>query len=104
MVAEYINREALLNKIWMGNSDSIVLRSYAAEMVNVIPSADVVEVKHGKWTYDPNAYDWEIGGWCCSLCYCKNDNLGGNNPDINPYWYAGAKYCPNCGAKMDGKE
>ena len=45
--------------------------------------ADVVEVRHG---------EWEVWGLCnpkCSLC--KNYN------------YAKDRYCPNCGAKMDGE-
>lgn len=65
-------------------------------------AADVVEVKHGKWEYDPDGNDWGLGAWRCSLCQCKNDNLG-MGKHINPYQFAGSKYCPNCGAKMDGE-
>lgn len=67
-----------------------------------IPAADVVEVKHGKWEYDPDGNDWGLGAWRCSLCQCKNDNLG-MGKHINPYQFAGSKYCPNCGAKMGGE-
>ena len=38
----YIDAEELLRRIWYGNSDSIVLRSYADEMVKRSPTADVV--------------------------------------------------------------
>lgn len=69
--------------------------------IHTAPEADVVEVKHGRWEYDKNGHDWGIGAWRCSLCHCKNDNLGAGE-NINPYWYAGSKYCPHCGAKMDG--
>lgn len=95
-MAEYIDREALLNKIWMGNSDSIVLRSYAAEMVNVIPSADVVEVKHGKWIEYPH-FNFE-GSYSGANYKCSNCHFD----DI--YDLEDMNYCPNCGAKMDGKE
>lgn len=43
-MARYIDADALLNKIWNGNSDSIVLRGYAADLVKAMPTADVVEV------------------------------------------------------------
>ena len=51
-MAEYIDREELLKKIWMGNSDSIVLRDYASTMAKDIPAADVAPVvrcKSCKW-------------------------------------------------------
>ena len=75
----------------------------ATEILEEVPTADVAEVKHGKWEYDPNGMDWQLGAWVCSLCKVKNDNLGGSE-NINPYMFAGSKFCPHCGAKMDGKE
>ena len=47
------------------------------------PTIDAVPVVHGKWK-------WSHGGQC-SECGYHNSNF-----DYN--------YCPNCGAKMDGKE
>ena len=90
---EYIERGALLNKIWMGNSDSIVLRGYAADMVNSAPTADVKEVVHAKWIWF-NAWEGDdtFGEWkmlCCSHCL-ESEGAREN-----------AKYCPNCGAIMD---
>jgi hypothetical protein len=41
-MARYIDADSLLKKIWYDNSDSIVLRSYAAELVKAMPTADVV--------------------------------------------------------------
>lgn len=63
----------------------------------------VEEIKRGWWVYNPHGNDWGLGAWQCSLCSCKNDNLG-MSKDINPYLFAGSKYCPHCGAKMDGKK
>lgn len=45
------------------------------------PTADVVAVKHGEWGFDGT-------GWTCSEC----DSYGDER----------YKYCPHCGAKMDG--
>lgn len=55
------------------------------------------------WKWDPNAYDFNIGGWVCSHCGASNDNLPHgeyDGPHINPYLFKGSKYCPQCGAKM----
>ena len=30
----------------------------------------------------------------------KNDNIPTMKPDINPMWFAGSKFCPNCGKTM----
>lgn len=49
-----------------------------------IPTADVAEVRHGRWT--------DVGSLSCrcSECGCKNNRE--------------TAYCPACGALMDGKE
>lgn len=56
--------------------------------LRLFPAADVVEVVHGEWC-------WEGKFKACSKCgsYVEwNETLGAN------FW----KYCPFCGAKMDG--
>ena len=68
------------------------------ELLDEIPAADVAEVVHGEWQgegdgYADGALVYDV--WDCSECgYCIDD--GTDNPDCLP------KYCPNCGAKMDG--
>lgn len=69
-------------------------------MVHSAPAADVQEVRHGKWIWDKNARDWNLGAYVCSECECVNNNLPDNR--YNPYMFIGSKYCPNCGARMDG--
>lgn len=55
------------------------------------PTADVVEVKHGKWEVRILIFfDSEKVGYRCSEC--------------NTTWDVAMKYCPNCGAKMDGEK
>lgn len=54
------------------------------KQIDELPTADVAEVRHG---------EWKIQGLCnpkCSLC--------------KQYGYAKDRYCPNCGAKMDGEK
>ena len=89
------------------NSNIITVRTKEFGRIKVIPVewlvdiplADVKEIKYGHWEYDPNGMDWNLGAWRCSECGCKNDNLGMEN-DINPYLFAGARYCSQCGIEM----
>ena len=65
---------------------------------NLVPAADVAEVVLGQWEgegdgYADGALVYDV--WNCSNCgYCIDD--GTDDPERLP------KYCPNCGAKMDG--
>ena len=61
----------------------IYLNSIACEQIKRMPTADVVEVKHGEWKWDERFSDYT-----CSLCH---------NWDLTT-----PNYCPHCGAKMDG--
>lgn len=106
MPDEYISREAALKYIkseqcrtcsdigLCGNCAVLV----AVKLLEKVPAADVAEVVYGQWEGEGDGYaDGEIvlDVWHCSQCgYCIDD--GTDNPDCLP------KYCPNCGAKMDG--
>ena len=81
-----IDANALKEKIWYGNSDPIVKRQYASELVDNAPTVDAVEVVHGKWV------DNGIPESMLSLCSVCGFTCGA-------YTF---NYCPNCGAKMDG--
>lgn len=58
------------------------------------PTADVVEVKHGEW----KSYNTE-----CSICKRINPTLF-LDEFFGKYKALHLEYCPNCGAKMDGKD
>ena len=61
--------------------------------LNDQPTADVVEVRHGEWVKNQANLCWWLE---CSVC--------GEIPPKNRYnFYWQSEYCPNCGAKMDGK-
>ena len=85
----YIKREdairAIMEYIRDGcdESDEFIDGTYKAKLIveEDIPSADVVEVRHGRWKGD--FYE-------CSVCGFE---LG---------W--SSTYCPHCGARMDGEE
>lgn len=75
----------------------------AADMIDDMPTADVAEVKRGRWEYKERKeplYDlmgvktWGVA-WQCSECgfiHTRIENHG--------RYFA----CPNCGAKMDEVE
>ena len=73
--------DELSKVLWCNQED----KKQAVRMVKEFPTADVVEVRHGRWIDDETAY-------ICSVCFHGSPS--------------GAKwnYCPNCGAKMDGEQ
>lgn len=76
---EYIEREALINSI----EDNPHLP--VSRIIKEVPAADVAPVVHGEW----ETSDTPLGKCCvCSVC--------GSCPTME------YKYCPYCGAKMDG--
>ena len=56
------------------------------------PTADVQKVRHGRWISN------ELGGYKLAY-YCSECGWVDGYPFNDRH-----KYCPNCGAKMDGKE
>lgn len=84
---DLISRSALLEKI--------------LDVVETFSPVDAEPVRHGEWIYDPNANDFGIGGYICGVCSAKNNNLP-YKAVINPQIFVGSRFCPNCGAKMDG--
>ena len=59
------------------------------------PTADVVEVVHGKWLFIANGVEAPE----CSVCGWAVDPVGFKNRSGLPPYH---KYCGHCGARMDG--
>ena len=63
--------------------------------IDDMPTVDAVPVVHGRWirVYSrPGVFKYL--GWTCDQCGQRTGN------EYAPQWY---KFCPNCGARMDGK-
>ena len=60
-------------------------------LIDVAPAVDAVPVVHGRWKEDQSGY----GFWICSACGFVSEASAAN------MLY---KFCPVCGAKMDGKD
>ena len=86
-MAEYIKREAALMKLMQDGCSAKNLQS-----ISDMPAANVAPVRHGRWIdvypdIEPNPmFMYGI----CSEC--------GFEQGLSKY----LKYCPDCGAKMDG--
>jgi hypothetical protein len=99
-MAEYIERdesvrkalEACIKVVCHGISqcDAVDI----ADAMDSIQAADVVEVRHGYWHLLDNCAN---EGVYCSNCRKKVYKTNYANQKIK------SNYCPNCGAKMDGK-
>lgn len=85
-MAEYIEREALLEKA-KELAGGVFGTPRIIVAIKNAPKADVVEVKHGEWTKS-SPYNRFMN---CSVCGFGQDHTT-------------FKYCPLCGAKMDQKE
>ena len=81
-MSEYIEQEALKENIYNKVNNSLI-RGWLERIINDTPSADVAEVKHGKWTSNG------LMNPQCSLC--------------RKYNIEKSRFCPNCRAKMDGE-
>lgn len=114
---ECINRNSIYNKLqalfnyWLNSIESQTISiSYAKQRIlpmimEELPAADVALVVHGLWMpiresemtgWDPAVAGGDpIGGYICSAC--KEEAVYDCNDE-----FVLSKYCPNCGAKMDG--
>ncbi len=71
----------------IGNTDGRewIERRRVFNVINGAPAMDAEPVRHGRWIFRD---DDMMPDYVCSLCGCTS------------IYTAGAKYCPNCGAKM----
>ncbi len=97
MPKEYIEREAFIEILKETKNDckhyaDKVCCDFAIRTVNLMPTADVQEVRHGKWTKNNehiNLTSGKVAEW--TNFYCSECDVPNTFPE---------KYCPNCGKKM----
>ena len=90
-MAEYIEREALMKEL----SESLEPFNTGSvfRTIRKQPAADVAPVVHGRW----------IGRPLCGNDNCRCSECGSwYNIHVNLRGEITQKYCPNCGARMDG--
>lgn len=95
-MTEYIEREAAVQallrerKTYRYTQEICAVANCALVIEKDVQSADVAEVRHGRWVFNRHQAPNEKL-YFCSLC-AEGESDNGRD-----------KYCPNCGAKMDGK-
>ncbi len=81
-MTEYVEREAIIEAlakdILNDPNCPLFVAATVQQIVDLVPAADVQEVRHGKWA-----------GTVCTNC-------GESTSD-----YYDCDYCPKCGTKMD---
>lgn len=92
-VIETVENQCSYGNMW-GNENLTLIDAYnTVDELSDLSAVDAV-VRHGRWI------DTEDGGYC-SECNC-------DMPMYREDWmecvYCKTPYCPNCGARMDGKE
>lgn len=107
MGKRYIDADALKDKMQTrhedlardyGDYDNYVMGFHdALELLENTPTADVQEVKHGKWEH--------YGEYCqCSNCEHVTEDYCIDGDNKSWYYTALPNYCSNCGYKMDLEE
>ncbi len=99
-MSEYIKREALLKDIeeerpvnWTNSEAEIQAENDFYKyrgIVEIQPTVDAVEVKHGQWVEKPSRFGSNYKLYGCSVCGWTFTF----KPDYN--------FCPRCGAYMKG--
>lgn len=113
-MSEYIEREELVRQIicnmdeFIGAPDDVLKHdeqcNYAIFCVESAPAADVTPVVHAMWIPSESDFDdddtlFDVEEWCDWQCSACREDICYDDPmpmRLLP------KYCPNCGAKMDG--
>lgn len=86
MSKEYIEREALIEELKRRDFLPVIVK----QAIEAVPAADVAPVVHAHWIEHIDDYE--------NYCECSNCHE-------NPYGPIDeTMFCPNCGARMDGKE
>ena len=88
----YIEKETAI-AIIMGEPPDAHYPHWYADKIKAIPAADVAPVRHGRWVLLDECYN---EGVYCSACHKKVYKTCYANQKIK------SKFCPNCGAIMDG--
>ena len=77
------------NEVFKGESDfARDTREAAQRLIDEQPTIEARPMVHGEWIY-------EYHTWHCNICGC--------HPYKGYIPKEPSKFCPNCGARMDGK-
>lgn len=87
-MAEYLERETAVMRLMQDGCSAKNVQS-----IMELPAADVAPVVHGRWAHDGQRVRCGVDWWHCSNCGSLASGV-----EIK------FRYCPHCGARMDGAE
>lgn len=96
---EYVSKSELRNAFKSVTGDCTCPLHIVAtidQILDFVPSADVVKVKHARWMFDHMTGEWSYYSHCSE---CNHQEFFVNEDAEERH-----KYCLNCGALMDLKE
>ena len=97
-MAEYIEREALLNALGFENTKRAQVQPDSTfGIILSAPAADVAPVRHGRWILVDKSY----GEYECSVCHARDSNC---SDYYGVHDVTGQDWCPYCGAIMKLKD
>lgn len=99
-MAKYIDAEKVINNL----PDDLPYKASVKRVLIQAPTADAVEVKHGYNATDMHPVDEFICSVCGFICNDYTEAVYDWDGDYTYYRECEFKYCPNCGARMDGAE
>lgn len=98
---DYVKRSDV-HKAFQPKYAPAINRTFAA-MIDAIPAADVVEVRHGRWEFTQDVdMPWCTKAVCTSCGVPVADNIDLSQSFGRKRFIRYNRYCPDCGAKMDG--
>ena len=105
MAEEYIKREDAINAIKSWASNHVIIN-----LIEKIPAEDVAPVRHGKWEIETiREYELSYGTtayepiYKCSVCGISTESYLRLDEPIMPEDADFPRFCPHCGARMDGE-
>ena len=116
----YIEREFAIKSLLNDAQEQVgYSREDAADCIRYMDAADVATVRHGRWILEAHDervnYRWNVTAECSECCDEQKEIWAGFFPNVPPPISRDvalvsaesvklSNYCPNCGAKMDGKD
>lgn len=90
---DLISRKALTEKAWEADTQCGYVQVVDVGDIEDAPVVDAAPVVHGRWgEYESFPLTPSLNGCPCSVC----------KTHFSPSSIIVMKYCPNCGAKMNG--
>lgn len=94
-MSRYIDEDDVRAAVTAWDMQDLYLPIHFLDLLEDVPTADVAPAERGRWVMYPRAHYFKCSNCKKTVPYRKAMLINGKR-EYN--------YCPNCGARMDGKE